>query len=86
MKNINNMTSQELYALAKQRELEEKPVRPDIILPNNCSVNIELISLAESYMNDEEDGREVDTQFAYETLMEIVYGRDVFEYINNIGE
>lgn len=82
--NINNMTSQELYTLAKQRELEERLVRPDIILPNDCDSNIQLISLAESYMDDEEDGREVDTQFAYETLMETVYGRDVWVYIDSV--
>lgn len=82
--NINNMTSQELYALARQRELEEKPVRPDIILPNDCDSNIRLINLAKSYLEDEEDGREVDTQFAYETLMEIVYGRDVWEYTDGV--
>lgn len=84
--NTNNMTSQELYALAKQRELEEKPVRPDVILPNNCDSNIELINLAKSYMDDEEAGYEVDTQFAYEALMEIVFGKDVFTYINNLGK
>ena len=84
--NINNMTSQQLYALAKQRELEEKPVRPDIILPNDCDSNIELINLAKSYMDDEEAGYEVDTQFAYEALMEIVFGKDVFQYINNLGK
>lgn len=81
---INTMTSKELYALAKQRELEEKPVCPDIILPNDCDSNIRLINLAKSYLEDEEDGREVDTQFAYETLMETVYGRDVWVYIDSV--
>lgn len=85
MININELTSAELYALAKEKELEEnKKVRPEVTLPNNSSSNRVLISLAEDYMDDEESGKEIDTQFAYETLMEVVYGKDVLDYINSL--
>jgi len=85
MKDFNNLTSAQLYKLAKEKELEENTkVRPKVVLPNNSPSNAVLIALAEDYMNDEEAGQEIDTQYAYEALMEIVYGEDVFEYTNSL--
>ncbi|CAH9013582.1 conserved hypothetical protein [Vibrio phage 249E41-1] len=57
---------------------------PKVILKCNSGVNTELVSLAESYMQDEEQGRDIDTQWAYELLMKSVYGEDVFDYINSL--
>ena len=85
MKDFNNLTSAELYKLAKEKELEENTkVRPKVVLPNNSPSNITLIVLAEDYMNEEESGQEIDTQYAYETLMTVVYGEGVFDYINSL--
>ena len=85
MTNVNELTSAELYALAKEKELEENTkVRPEVVLPNNSPSNTTLIALAEDYMNEDEAGQEIDTQWAYETLMTVVYGNDVFDYINSL--
>lgn len=85
MKGLENLSLAQLYQLAREKEISENKVsRPKVVLNNNCSENIELIALAESYMDDEEEGREVDTNFAYEALMEVVYGKGIFDYINSL--
>ena len=85
MTNVNELTSEQLYKLAKEKELEENiKVRPKVVLPNNSFSNITLITLAEDYMHEEEAGQEIDTQWAYETLMTVVYGEGVFDYINSL--
>ena len=38
------------------------------------------------YLEDTEALREIDTEYAYELLMEVVYGGDVWDYINEIGK
>lgn len=57
---------------------------PDIILDSNCAMHIDMISLAERYLEQLQQGYEIDTQCAYELLMEDVYGYDVFDYINSL--
>lgn len=85
MTNVNELTSAQLYQLAKEKELEENTrVRPKVVLLNNSPPNAVLIALAEDYMNEEEAGQEIDAQWAYETLMTVVYGEGVFDYINSL--
>lgn len=57
---------------------------PDIILDNNCDLHIGMVRLAERYLEQEQQGYEIDPQFAYELLMEAVYGYGVFDYINSL--
>ena len=56
----------------------------------SCSVNSgdvkDLVDLAEQYLKYEENHNEVDPQYAYEALMEFVYGKEVWDYINNLEE
>ena len=56
----------------------------DIILDSNCAMHINMIRLAEGYLEQEQQGYEIDTQFAYELLMKAVYGYEVFDYINSL--
>lgn len=62
----------------------------NVVLPSNfdantkSSVNTKLISLAQLYMKELQEGNEVDTQDAFELLMETVYGEGVWKHINNL--
>ena len=82
--NVKNLSSKELFALAKKKLEEEESLKPKVLLDSNSSVNLAMISLAESYLKDKLDGGEVDTQYAYEFIMESVFGKDIFTYINNL--
>ena len=84
---INSLTSEELYKLAKKKSLSEMAnKRPNVLLESNSSENNKIISLAENYMAEEEAHYEIETQWAYELLMQLVYGEDVFDYINALEE
>jgi hypothetical protein len=91
---IENLTSKELLELAKKKELEEnKAVRPEVVLSSNSYANESFIKLAEDYMNFIEeviftgcDNVVIDTQPAYELLMETVYGEDAFKYLNSLED
>ena len=60
--------------------------RPNVVLKCNSGTKTELVSMAESYMEDEELGREIDSHYAYELLMKVMYGEDVFDYINSLED
>ncbi len=81
---LENLSSEELFTLAKKKLEEEKAIKPKVILNSNSSVNLAMISVAEGYLQEELDGREIDPQYAYEFIMESVYGIDIFTYINNL--
>lgn len=79
---LENLSSGELFTLAKKKLAEEESLKPKVILSGNSSVNLAMISLAESYLKDIEDGREVDNHYAYEFIMESVYGNEIFTYLD----
>ena len=83
---VSKLSSEELFALAEKKRIEEQlSSRPCVTLCSSSAVNNEMINLAESYMKDIESGREVDTEYAFELLMKLVYGEYVFEYINTLS-
>lgn len=82
---LKNMTSEQLYKLAKEKELQEKRTRPEALCKFNNDVANKLIKFAEIYMKKEEEGDEIETQYAYEALMELVYGEKVWDYINSFA-
>lgn len=82
--NVENLSSKELFALAKKKLEEEEYLKPRVILGSNSSVNSGMISLAGSYLQEELAGREVNTHYAYEFIMKSVYGKDIFTYIDNL--
>ena len=43
-----------------------------------------IVSLAESYLKDELDGDEIDEHWAYELVMTLAYGNDIWRKINTI--
>lgn len=47
-------------------------------------IESKLVKLAQSYLEDELNERELDTQWAYEQLMQLVYGNDVFDKLNKL--
>lgn len=86
-KNISEYTSEELYKLAEQkREEEYRTLRPEVVCYINSSDTAGLVAVAEEFLKEEENLCEVDTQDAYEALMEFVYGNDVWDYINGLGK
>jgi len=82
-KPIEEYTSEELYKLAEnKREQEKIPLRPKVVCSINCSGIQGLVDLAETFLQEGEDVLEIDTRYAYEALMEFVYGDEVWPYIN----
>ncbi len=79
---VENLSSEELFALAKKKLEEEESLKPKVILSSNSPVNLAMISLAESYLQEELAGREVDTHYAYEFIMTSVYGNGIFIYFD----
>ncbi len=82
--NVENLSSEELFTLAKKKLAEEETIKPKVILNSNSSVNLAMISLAEVYLTERLEGRELDTQWAYELIMKSVFGNDIFTYIDNL--
>ncbi len=82
--NVENLSSAELFNLAKKKLEEEESRKPKVLLSSNSPVNLAMISLAEDYLQEKLDGREIDPQYAYEFIMESVFGNDIFTYINNL--
>lgn len=80
--NVENLSSEELFALAKKKLAEEESLKPKVILSSNSPVNRAIISLAESYLQEELAGGEVDTHYAYEFMMKSVYGNEIFIYLS----
>ena len=83
---IKELSSKELFALAEEKQKEEAlTLRPQVVLPCTTPLNCKLVRLAGDYLEDTEELREIDTEYAYQLLMEVVYGDDVWDYINEIG-
>ncbi len=84
-KELKEYTSAELFKLAEQKAEEEKRLaRPKPLLDKQDPLHNELMLLSESYLDDAERGREIDTYHAYELLMGLVYSDRVWDYINNL--
>ena len=87
-KDISEYSSDELYKLAEEKRNEEfLSLRPRVVeFKNITEKDIQnLIDLADSYMKERERSDEIDTHYAYETLMEFVYGDKVWDYVNGLG-
>lgn len=83
IKQLSEYSSEELFELAEnKRKEEERLQQPKVQCYINSSETHALVDLAESYLKDETAGDDIDTQYAYEALMEFVYGNDVWDYIN----
>lgn len=88
-KDISEYSSDELYKLAEKKRSEEfLALRPKVIdFKDVTEEDIEkLVELAEIFISDEENVLEVETQYAYEAIMEFVYGVKVWDYINGLGK
>ena len=88
-KDISEYSSDELYKLAEKKRSEEfLALRPKVIdFKDVTEEDIEkLVELAEIFISEEENVLEVETQDAYEALMEFVYGVKVWDYINGLGK
>lgn len=80
LKEMNNLANK-----AKEKYEEEKKLsKPKVILESGSYTNDRLISLATNYMIDSEGGREIDSEYGYELVMELVYGKGVWNYLNNL--
>ena len=87
-KDISEYSSDELYKLAEEKRNEEfLSLRPRVVeFKNITEKDIQkLIDLAEDFMKENENVLEVDTEYAYEALMEFVYGDKVWDYVNGLG-
>lgn len=68
-----------------KEELQAREVTPSYIPPMiESPAYTNLQSLAELYLQDEINGDEIETQYAYETLMETYYGEGFFDWVNTL--
>lgn len=80
-KKLEDYTSDELFALAKQRKLDEdlasipKPL-DNIKLEDIIHVTDGVLESMAAY-----NVTKYDTQYFYEEIMTIIYGKDVFKWI-----
>ena len=84
MKPINQYTSEELRAFADEQEILEKNAKRPKPLDN---IELQpLVKLAEEHLTSLIAGDEDEDfpQWCYEALMEAVYGRKIFEFINKL--
>lgn len=82
MKSIEDMSPQELRELADKKEkaaLKIKPIIKDVDIGS-------IVGITEEYLQSLQDGTTVDDieHYIYETVMEAVYGKEVWIYINSI--
>lgn len=86
-KQLSDYSSAELFELAEnKRKEEERLILPKVKCYINSGSMHALVDMAESYLKDEIVGNEVDTQYAYELLMEHVYGDGIWDYIEGVKE
>jgi hypothetical protein len=88
MKDIKEMTSDELYLLAVEAKRREDKRLVPLVKPLE-EMNFEgIIKLAGTIMNQIVNGNEDDDtpQWCYEEVMETVYGEGIWETINQIGK
>ncbi|AGB06901.1 hypothetical protein [Vibrio phage XZ1] len=78
-----NELREELQRREAERELRDSI---QVVLGNTPVQDVEarLTSLAQSYLEDELKDREIDTQWAYEEIMQLVFGQDIFSKINRL--
>ncbi len=80
---LNEFSTEQLEHELKQRRMNALFVPlVDPVTP----LELSMTKLAKSYLEDEINGREPDTQFAYEDLMKCVYGDDFFQRLLKLNE
>lgn len=82
---LNNLSSEDLFALAKQKQTEEKlNSRPKAVFTPTTEVEEKLIKWGEDNLKEYEQGVEIDPQYTLEFVMELVFGKDIYDYINTL--
>ncbi len=84
---LKNYTENDLREELARREAERELLGSiKVVIDKTPVQEIEskLVKLAQSYLEDELNERELDTQWAYEQLMQLVYGNDVFDKLNKL--
>ncbi|AGN30276.1 hypothetical protein VPFG_00277 [Vibrio phage nt-1] len=79
---LENYTENQLRDEIARRERERKTLESiQVVIDKTPAQEVEnrLVNLGKMYLRDELDDREIDTRWAYEELMEIVYGKGVFD-------
>lgn len=84
---LSNYTENDLREELQRREAERELLGSIKVCIQNKSaqaIETKLVELAKSYLEDELQDREIDAQYAYEQLMQLVYGDDVFVKLNRL--
>ncbi|AFN37444.1 hypothetical protein pp2_211 [Vibrio phage phi-pp2] len=84
---LANYTENALREELQRREAERELLGSiQVVLDKTPDQEVEtrLVNLAKSYLEDELQDREIDTQYAYEEIMMLVYGKDVFDKLNRL--
>ncbi|QIW90211.1 hypothetical protein OLCHANIL_00114 [Vibrio phage V05] len=84
---LANYTENALREELQRREAERELLGSiQVVLDKTPVQEVEtrLVNLAKSYLEDELQDREIDTQYAYEEIMMLVYGKDVFDKLNRL--
>ncbi|QHJ74395.1 hypothetical protein VH12019_00068 [Vibrio phage VH1_2019] len=84
---LANYTENALREELKRREAERELLGSiQVVIDKTPVQEVEsrLVNLAKSYLEDELQDREIDTQYAYEEIMMLVYGKDVFDKLNRL--
>lgn len=84
---LANYTENALREELKRREAERELLGSiQVVIDKTPVQEVEsrLVNLAKSYLEDELQDREIDTQYAYEEIMMLVYGKDVFDKLKRL--
>lgn len=81
--NLNEFSTEQLERELKQRRMNALFVP---LVEPVTKFEVDMTKLAKSYLEDELNGREPDSQFAYEDLMKGVYGEDFFQRLMKLNE
>ncbi|AAQ64283.1 hypothetical protein KVP40.0214 [Vibrio phage KVP40] len=84
---LANYTENALREELQRREAERELLGSiQVVIDKTPVQEVEsrLVNLAKSYLEDELQDREIDTQYAYEEIMMLVYGKDVFDKLNRL--
>ncbi|CAH9013617.1 hypothetical protein VP424E501_P0115 [Vibrio phage 424E50-1] len=81
---LAGFTSEEL-ALELEKRNHPVFVRPTNKLKVVCGATKAITDLAEEYVTLEETGEEGDHTYAYELVLKLTYGEEIFDYLNSLN-